>query len=169
MSTAGVVEGSKPLLFWSSPEQLCPEMFLMAYSQEWLVFSCTDRWETIHLQIQWGGKKSLLSLVERQWPSRSSQYKRKTWSLVKRIKLPHPSEAKRESHKSVKSPRRPRTDPTIHLGTSERSECGSLRRAPITASSHTWSGAWQLPNPVRPTRRWFNKSDPKKNKRAKLF
>lgn len=91
----------------TATEQLCSQIFLMAYSQELLVFSPIDRWEIKHTHIQWGEKKSLLFLVERQWSSRSSQYKKNIyiWSLVKRIKLPYPSKAKREHHKSVNNPR----------------------------------------------------------------
>lgn len=145
----------------TATEQLCSQMFLMAYSQELLVFSPIDRWETKHTHIQWGKKKSLLFLVERQWSSRSSQYKRKIWSLVKRIKLPYPSKAKREHHKSVNNPRGIWWTPPSILDC-QRGVCVGLWNEPsITAPSYIRSRPQRLPNMqvcrisprVRPTER----------------
>lgn len=95
-------------------------------------------------KTQWG-IKCLAVFVKRQRPSRSFQYKRKIWSLVKRIKLPHPSKATREHHKFVNNPRRHWTP--LSILDWQRGMCVGLWDEPsITASSHTWSRAQKLPN-----------------------
>lgn len=129
MSVCWRVVSLKPLRFWSSDSYraaLSPDVFDDIFPRITGVFSHWYMRNKTHLNSE-RKKKSLLSLVKRQWPFRSSQYKRKIWSLVKRIKLPHPSKAKRECHKSVNNPRRHLVDLTIYLGLSEKSVCGSLR------------------------------------------
>lgn len=148
MSVCWRVVSLKPLRFWSSDSYraaLSPDVFDGIFPRITGVFSHWYMRNKTHLNSV-RKKKSLLSLVKRQWPFRSSQYKRKIWSLVKRIKLPHPSKAKRECHKSVNNPRRHLVDLTIYLGLSEKSVCGSLDESSITAASHTLPRAQKLPN-----------------------
>lgn len=108
--------------------------------------------------LKFSEKKTLCYLLWiGRWPPRSSQYKRKILVLATRIKLPHPSKAKREIHKSVNNPRRYLMAPIMYWNVREKRMWVFEMHLP-SASSYTRYRAQERPNmeragtspPVRP-------------------
>lgn len=149
----------------TATEQLCPQMFFMAYYQELLAFSPIDSWGKKTNSNSVRNKEIFAIFMERQWPSKSPRYKRKIESLVKRIKLPYPSKVKREHHKSMNNSQGIWWTPPSILAC-QRGVCVGLWDEPsITVSHYIWSRAQQLPNMQvgyeANRNRLFYKSDPK--------